>query len=64
MFKDDSFKGGIGNIKIKGRTPLFFGIYGERDVKQGIEEHITDAWIRPMKEKLEKFKEVENGCYW
>ena len=56
----------MGKIAIEtcGRTPLFFGIYGERDVKQGIEEHMTDAWIRPMENPPEKFKEVENGCYW
>ena len=56
----------MGKVAIEtcGRTPLFFGIYGERDVKHGIEQNMTDAWIRPMEEKPEKFKEVENGCYW
>ncbi len=56
----------MGKIAIEtcGRTPLFFGIYGERDIKHGIEQNITDAWIRPMEEPPKKFKEVENGCYW
>ena len=56
----------MGKIAIEtcGRTPLFFGIYGEKDVKSGVEKYMTDAWIRPMEEPPQKFKEVENGCYW
>jgi len=56
----------MGKVAIEtcGRTPLFFGVYGERDVRQGIEKHLTDAWIRPMEQPPEKFKQVENGCYW
>ncbi len=56
----------MGKVAIEtcGRTPLFFGIYGERDVQQGIEKYMTDAWIRPMEQPPEKFKQVENGCYW
>lgn len=56
----------MGKVAIEtcGRTPLYFGIYGERDVRQGIEKHMTDAWIRPMEQPPEKFKQVENGCYW
>ena len=46
------------------RTPLFFGVYGERDVKQGIEEYMTEAWIRPMEEPPKKYKDIEGGCYW
>ena len=56
----------MGKVAIEtcGRTPLFFGIYGERDVQQGIEKYLTDAWIRPMEQPPKKFKDVENGCYW
>lgn len=56
----------MGKVAIEtcGRTPLFFGVYGERDVRQGIEKHLTDAWIRPMEQPPAKFKQVENGCYW
>jgi hypothetical protein len=56
----------MGKIAIEtcGRTPLFFGIYGERDVKYGIKENMTEAWIRPLENPPEKFKKVENGCYW
>ncbi len=56
----------MGKIAIEtcGRTPLFFGIYGERDLKLGINENLTDAWIRPMENPPKKFKEIENGCYW
>lgn len=56
----------MGKIAIEtcGRTPLFFGIYGERDINHGIKQNLTDAWIRPMEEPPKKFKEVENGCYW
>ena len=46
------------------RTPLFFGVYGERDVRHGLKDHMTDAWIRPMEEPPQKYKEIENGCYW
>ena len=46
------------------RTPLFFGVYGERDVKHGLKEHMTDTWIRPVEEPPKHYKEVENGCYW
>lgn len=46
----------MGKIAIEtcGRTPLFFGIYGERDLKQGIEKNLTDAWIRPMENPPKK----------
>lgn len=56
----------MGKVAIEtcGRTPLFFGVYGERDVRQGVEKHMTEAWIRPMEQPPEKFKQVENGCYW
>ena len=56
----------MGKIAIEtcGRTPLFFGVYGERDVQHGIEKYMTEAWIRPMEQPPKKFKEVENGCYW
>ena len=45
-------------------TPIFFGIYGERDLKYGCEKYMTDAWIRPLEEPPKRYKEVENGCYW
>lgn len=56
----------MGKIALEtcGATPLFFGIYGERQVRHGIEQYITDAWIRPIEEPPKRFKEVEGGCYW
>ena len=56
----------MGKIAIEtcGKTPTFFGVYGERDLKDGVGEFMTDAWIRPMEEPPKKFKEIENGCYW
>lgn len=56
----------MGKIVIEtcGHTPLFFGVYGERDVRQGIAEYMTDAWIRPIEEKPKAYKKVEDGCYW
>lgn len=56
----------MGRIAIEtcGKTPTFFGVYGERDLKDGVEKYMTDAWIRPMEEPPKKFKEIENGCYW
>ena len=45
-------------------TPLFFGVYGERDVRQGKQRYMTDAWIRPMEEKPKEFAKIEDGCYW
>ena len=56
----------MGKIAIEtcGKTPTFFGVYGERDLKDGVGEYMTDAWIRPMEEPPKKFKEIENGCYW
>lgn len=47
-----------------GHTPLFFGVYGEREVRQGIEKYMTDAWIRPVEDAPKRYKEVEGGCYW
>lgn len=56
----------MGRIAIEtcGKTPTFFGVYGERDLKDGVGDFMTDAWIRPMEEPPKKFKEIENGCYW
>lgn len=56
----------MGKIAIEtcGKTPAFFGVYGERDLKDGVGEFMTDAWIRPMEEPPKKYKEIENGCYW
>lgn len=56
----------MGKIALEtcGRTPLFFGVYGERDFRHGLEQHMTDAWIRPIEEKPKRFGEVEGGCYW
>lgn len=56
----------MGKIAIEtcGKTPTFFGVYGERDLKDGVGDFMTDAWIRPMEEPPKKFKEIENGCYW
>lgn len=47
-----------------GNTPLFFGVYGERNLRQGCDKYMTDAWIRPMEEAPKEFKKVEDGCYW
>lgn len=56
----------MGRIAIEtcGKTPTFFGVYGERDLKDGLEKYKTDAWIRPIEEPPKKYKEIENGCYW
>ena len=56
----------MGKIALEtcGNTPLFFGVYGERNVRQGIGPYLTDAWIRPMEEKPKDYKKVEGGCYW
>lgn len=56
----------MGRIAIEtcGKTPTFFGVYGERDLKDGVGKYMTDAWIRPMEEPPQKYKEIENGCYW
>lgn len=56
----------MGKIAIEtcGKTPTFFGVYGERDLKDGVDKYMTDAWIRPMEEPPKKYKEIENGCYW
>lgn len=56
----------MGKIALEtcGSTPLFFGVYGERNVRQGIAEYMTDAWIRPMEEPPKEYKKVEGGCYW
>lgn len=56
----------MGKIAIEtcGKTPAFFGVYGERDIKDGVEQYMTEAWIRPMEEPPKKYKEIENGCYW
>lgn len=56
----------MGKIALEtcGRTPLFFGVYGERDLRHGVADFMTDAWIRPLEEPPKKFKEVEGGCYW
>ena len=57
----------MGKIAIEpcGNTPLFFGVYGERNLRDGIvEKYKTDAWIRPMEAPPERAKEVEGGCYW
>ena len=56
----------MGKIALEtcGRTPLFFGIYGERDIRHGLEQYMTDAWIRPMEEPPKRYKDIEDGCYW
>lgn len=56
----------MGKIAIEtcGNTPLFFGVYGERNIKDGVEKFMTDAWIRPLESPPKKYKDVENGCYW
>ena len=47
-----------------GHTPVFFGVYGERELRQGLEKNMTDAWIRPIESAPKRYKEVEGGCYW
>lgn len=56
----------MGKIAIEtcGNTPLFFGVYSERNLRQGCEEYMTDARIRPMETPPKRYKEVEGGCYW
>lgn len=56
----------MGRIAIEtcGSTPLFFGVYGERNVRDGVEKYITDAWIRPIENKPKQYKKIEDGCYW
>lgn len=56
----------MGKVAIEtcGNTPLFFCVYGERNLKDGFAKYMTDAWIRPMEEKPKDYKKVENGCYW
>ena len=56
----------MGKIAIEtcGSTPLFFGVYGERNLREGVGKHMTDAWIRPIEEKPKRYKEIEGGCYW
>lgn len=56
----------MGKIALEtcGKTPTFFGVYGERDLKDGVGKFMTDSWIRPMEEPPKKYKEIENGCYW
>ena len=56
----------MGRIAIEtcGSTPLYFGIYGERFIKHGLPDYVTDAWIRPMETPPKNYKQVEGGCYW
>lgn len=56
----------MGRIAIEtcGSTPLYFGIYGERFVRHGLPDYVTDAWIRPMETPPKNYKQVEGGCYW
>lgn len=56
----------MGKVAIEAcsHTPLFFGVYGQRDIKHKYGRFMTDAWIRPMETPPKRFKEIENGCYW
>ena len=45
-------------------TSLYFGVYGQRHINCNIDRIRTDAWIRPIEQPPQRYKEVENGCYW
>ena len=45
-------------------TSLYFGVYGQRHINSNIDRIKTDAWIRPIEQPPQRYKEVENGCYW
>ena len=52
-------------IELCGLTPFMFGIVGQRHIDQGmLAEFGTEAWIRPVEEKPEWYKNIEGGCYW
>jgi hypothetical protein len=52
-------------IHLGGATQCLFGIYGERMLHNKIAMHINENWVRPLpSETPEKFKKIENGCYW
>lgn len=45
-------------------TSLYFGVYGQRHIDCDVDRIKTNAWIRPIEQPPQRFKEVENGCYW
>lgn len=55
------------SIHLGGWLQFFFGIYGNRWIKDQPEyaRFINDAWVRPNEnEKISNPNIVENGCYW
>lgn len=53
-------------VHLGGATQMLFGIYGQRWVNDPLRRYfINEHWIRPLdSDKIENFKQIENGCYW
>jgi hypothetical protein len=53
-------------IHLGGPTQILFGIRGGRwDDHPVIRGFLNDAWVRPGEaDRPEKFRSIENGCYW
>ena len=53
-------------VHLGGATQMLFGIYGQRWLNDPLRKHfINEHWIRPLdSDKIENFKQIENGCYW
>ncbi len=53
-------------VHLGGVTQMLFGIYGQRWIDDPIRKpFINKYWIRPLRaDKIENFKQIENGCYW
>jgi hypothetical protein len=53
-------------IHLGGPTQLLFGILGGRwDSNSTLQPFFNDAWVRPGEaDRPEKFRKIENGCYW
>src|SRR5262249_50092160 len=53
-------------IHLGGATQLLFGIRGAHwDGKAAFQSFFNDAWVRPSpSDRPDKFRDIENGCYW
>lgn len=56
---------GKGAIHLGGALQILFGIKGKRwDNHPVISQFYNDAWIRPIEQRPDGYKKVEEGCYW
>ncbi len=53
-------------VHLGGASQILFGVYGKRwEDDPLVTPLINEHWIRPLDaDKIEHFKQIENGCYW